>query len=69
MNVLEFELNPYNACVANKVIDGKVCTILWCIDDIKLSHEDACIVTNILDKVTERFGSMKDMPITETRGK
>jgi hypothetical protein len=23
-----FELNPYDACVANKVIDGKQCTIV-----------------------------------------
>jgi hypothetical protein len=24
-----FELNPYDSCVANKIIDGKQCTILW----------------------------------------
>ena len=44
----EFELNSYDAYVANKVIDGKVCTILWWVDNTKLSHEDADVVTRIL---------------------
>jgi hypothetical protein len=33
-----FVLNPYNNCVANKMIDGAQCTILWHVDDLKLSH-------------------------------
>ena len=33
-----FELNPYDTCVANKVIDGKQCTIAWYVDDNKISH-------------------------------
>ena len=33
-----FKLNPYNECVANKQIEGHQCTILWHIDDLKLSH-------------------------------
>ena len=28
-----FELNPYDECVANKVINGKQCTILYHVDD------------------------------------
>ena len=27
-----FVLNPYDICVANKVIDGKQCTIAWYVD-------------------------------------
>jgi len=30
-----FILNPYDRCVANKMIDGKQCTDLWHVDDIK----------------------------------
>ena len=33
-----FELNPYDACVANKMVDGKQLTIVWHVDDIKVSH-------------------------------
>ena len=34
-----FKWNPYNWCVVNKMIDGKQCTILWHVDDLKISHE------------------------------
>jgi hypothetical protein len=29
INTLGFELNPYDKCVVNKMIDGKQCTIIW----------------------------------------
>ena len=33
-----FVLNPYNSCVANKVLDdGTVITIFWYVDDLKIS--------------------------------
>jgi hypothetical protein len=35
-----FELNPFGTCVANKMIDGKQCTIAWYIDNNKISHMD-----------------------------
>ena len=30
-----FTLNPYDKCVANKNIEGKQCTIIWHVDDLK----------------------------------
>jgi hypothetical protein len=33
-----FILNPYDNCVANKMIDGIQCTILWHVDDLKILH-------------------------------
>ena len=33
-----FELNPYDKCVANKMVNGKQCTIVWYVDDVKVSH-------------------------------
>jgi hypothetical protein len=59
-----FELNPYDTCVANKVIDGKQCTIAWYVDDNKISHVDPAVVTTIIDTIESRFGKM-----TVTRGK
>jgi hypothetical protein len=35
-----FEINPHDWCVAHKMIDGKQCTVLWHVDDIKISHEE-----------------------------
>ena len=53
-----FELNPYDKCTANKIINGKQCTILFHVDDNKLSHEDPNVVTEILNKVTDHFGDL-----------
>ena len=33
-----FEINPYDTCVANKMINGKQYTIVWYVDDLKVSH-------------------------------
>ena len=36
-----FELNTYDPCVANKIVDGAQLTVVWHIDDLKVSHVDA----------------------------
>ena len=59
-----FELNPYDMCVANKMFDGKQCTIAWFVDDNKISHVDHKVVTEVILKIEKRFGKM-----TVTRGK
>ena len=33
-----FMLNPYDSCVANKVVDGKQMTVCWHVDNLKVSH-------------------------------
>jgi Reverse transcriptase (RNA-dependent DNA polymerase) len=53
-----FKLNPYNPCVANKEINSKQCTIAWYVDDTKISHVDASIVTTIIEQLEQRFGKM-----------
>jgi hypothetical protein len=35
---IEFIINPYDLCVANKIIEGKQMTICFHVDDFKLSH-------------------------------
>jgi hypothetical protein len=40
-----FVLNPYDQCVANKVVDGKQMTVCWHVDDLKVSHCDPSQVT------------------------
>ena len=58
-----FRLNPYDRCVANKMINGKQCTMVWYVDDNKLSHEDPKVVDEIIAEVEKYFGEM-----TKTRG-
>jgi hypothetical protein len=40
-----FVLNPYDSCVANKVVNGKQMTVCWHVDDLKVSHWDPNQVT------------------------
>ncbi|KAI2491042.1 Reverse transcriptase (RNA-dependent DNA polymerase) [Fragilaria crotonensis] len=62
-----FELNPYDSCVANKIIDESQCTILWHVDDLKISHKDPNVVTDIITMLESEFGN--EAPLTITRGK
>ena len=52
-------LNPYDLCVAKKIIDGKQCTIVWYVDDNKNLHADENMVTKILEKMREHFGDIE----------
>ncbi len=56
---LGFKINPYDKCVANKMINGKQCTIVFYVDDNKISHEDPEVVTSVLNQITEHFGELK----------
>jgi hypothetical protein len=53
--------------VANKLIDGKQCTVLWHVDDLKVSYENPEVVTSVLVMLESKF--RKDAPMTVTRGK
>ena len=59
-----FVINPYDRCVANKEINGKQCTIVWYVDDNKVSHADPSVVTDVIELMKTHFGDL-----TVTRGK
>ena len=44
-----FEFNPYDPCVANKMIEGKQMTICFHVDDCKISH----VSTKAVDEMIE----------------
>ena len=62
-----FAINPYDECVVTKTINGKQCTILWHVEDLKISHVDIKVVDSVLGKHGERYG--KDAPLVTTRVK
>ena len=62
-----FKLNAYDLCVANKDINGKQCTIVWHVDDLKILHVDPAVVTDVIKLIESEFG--KEAPLTTTRGK
>ena len=53
-----FTLNNHDQCVANKMIEGSQCTIVWYVDDNKISHVNSKVVDDIIKKLEEKFGKM-----------
>jgi hypothetical protein len=45
-------INPYDPCVANKIIRGKQMTICWHVDDLKASH----VMTKVMDSIIKYLG-------------
>jgi len=64
---LGFEINPYDECVANKIIAGSQCTIAWYVDDLKISHQKQEVLEEVFNDIQSEFG--KEAPLTVSRGK
>jgi hypothetical protein len=59
-----FVINPYDWCIANKMINGKQCTIVWHVDDLKISHVDEAVLDGIIASLKEEYGKVGEMTIT-----
>jgi hypothetical protein len=62
-----FQINPYDPCVANKMVNTQQLTISWHIDDLKISHAESKTVDDFISWVNQTYGELK--PVTTTRGK
>ena len=62
-----FELNPYDPCVANKMVNGKQMTASWHVDDVKCSHVDPKQVDGFIQWVKDKYGAIGE--VKTTRGK
>jgi hypothetical protein len=58
VNTGGFVLNPYDLCIANKMINGEQCTICWFVDDLRASHEQRFVVDNIIATIKGKYGKM-----------
>ena len=50
-----FETNPYGPCVANKLVEEKMLTIVWHFDDLKVSHCNDSVVTRMLNWLSNTY--------------
>ena len=67
-----FELNPYDPCVANKTVENLHLTVIWHVDDLKVSHVLTKAVTrmaNWLKKTYEHLFSDGSGKMKINRGK
>ena len=52
-----FKVNPYDPCVAKKIVHGNQITICWHVDDQKVSHKDEDVVTAFAIAMGKEFGN------------
>ena len=62
-----FTINRYDWCIANKMVNGKQLTIVWHVDDLKLSHKDSMVIDEIIVSLKAEYGKVGEMTIR--RGK
>ena len=53
-----FEINPYDTCVATKIVNGKQCTVVWHVDDLKISHVEKSVVEDVVKNLEATYGEM-----------
>jgi Reverse transcriptase (RNA-dependent DNA polymerase) len=64
-----FIVNPYDPCVANRIIKDTKHTITWHVDDLKSSHEDAKVNDEFHKWLDMKYGDAKLGRVRATRGK
>ena len=50
-----FELNPYDPCVANRIVNGKQQTVCFHVDDCKISHADAKVNDKFIQELRDEY--------------
>ena len=43
-----YQRNEYNWCAMHKIIEDKLCAILWHVDDLKKSHVKPAVISRVL---------------------
>jgi hypothetical protein len=61
-----FRANPYDSWVMNKVVEGMQCTVLWHVDDLKVSHVHSTVIEAVLGRLNNWYG--QETPLTVTQG-
>ena len=64
-----YKINPYDPCVANKMINGKQHTVMWHVDDLMASHVDANVNEEFIKWVKSKYEDPDIGEVKVTRGK
>jgi hypothetical protein len=55
---IDFAINPYDQCVANKMIEGDQMTICFHVDDCKLSHRKTKVMDSMIEYLRQEYESI-----------
>ena len=56
---MEFELNPYDPCVANKVVNGNQLTVCWHVDDLLMTHAEEEVIRELVGGLEKTYGKLE----------
>ena len=62
-----FKFNPYDPCVANRIVEGKQHTVRFHVDDLMSSHVDSRVNDQFLVWLNKKHGHYGE--VVATRGK
>jgi hypothetical protein len=51
-----FEINPYDPCVANKLVDGKQMAVRWHVDDLMISNVNQDKILKFMKCIKDIYG-------------
>jgi hypothetical protein len=60
-----FEINPYDPCIANKMVNGMQMTFRWHVDDLMMSH----VSRDKIMKIVQEIKNIDGENLTENIGK
>jgi hypothetical protein len=69
---IDFIINLYDSCVANKIIEGEQITIYVHVDDCKLSHRNKTVMDRMIGYLRQEYESIFEdgsRAMTVSRGK
>jgi hypothetical protein len=69
IEAIGFEVNPYDICVANRLVGGKQHTVTWHVDDLKSSHVDPKVNDDFAQWCEKTYGSDDLGHVKVVRGK
>lgn len=64
-----FTINPYDICVANKDVDGKQLTVMWHVDDLKVSSVSVKAVDDFIQWAIDKYEDKEITKLKPSRGK
>ena len=61
---MDFEMNDYEECTLNKMVNGTQLTIQFDVDNLKLSHVSQTTIDDVIDDLHAVFGKDKKMSMS-----
>ena len=60
-----FELNPYDLCVVNNMVNSEELTICWHVDDLQSSHINPKVNDELVQRIKDMFRQLDEVKTTQ----